>query len=1199
MTKNLLKAAMLCLMPLAAAAQTDADTEQPIITLHSSAYTEVGESNQFSFLIGATENTYLDIDLGAGKNEVEVEVASIDTSTGEFKGTWIPARADANGVIKIYGDASKIDVLVMDGAYITDIDFAQCTNLEILSLEHNVLRALDLTPFSKLAAIYLTDNPFTEQTPLVIGTPKPNLQILEMDIIDHIDPAFNLSDYPNLVTFDGYHSLGITKIDPTGCPNLRSLSLEMTAVESVDVSKNANLTSLNVSESRVRELDLSNNPNLLYLLADHTSGTINTDVKFTHIDVSNNPNLFFFSAACNNLTNIDLSKNTYLQNLSLRGNHLTALDLSKNVNLYSIDVMLNDMDYATLPLPDSNWGEYFYNQNSMPVVRSLGVDAELDMSTRVLRDGTETSAKVMRKPFTGDAVELDESYYTYADGKITFSKAVSDSVYVQFSNNVFSEYTIQTTPFRVKDPAEVGQPTKMIALNLDYSVKELKINVGIAGASASEPRKLLVDFGGSERTELTTCSATIDELSEVTLPIPASFSGRINLWMPEGNDLSAFAIDGTTIYDIDIKAATALQELSVTNASLYSIDLRYNRCLTYLDLSGNELTSLSLLGIYGDYEKNVLHTLKAANNRLATLDLRDGSPIHVLDLSHNKFTEIPTTEFDNATDFNISHNEIAGQLSLTYQLNAERIDVSNNPLTSLLLDKFTALQYFNVSNTGLTFETLPLTADIPGNYVYAPLNDITLQDKAPAVNLSAQNRVINGTGTTFVWKKADGTVLVQGVDIDCVDGGTRFLKDDLGAVYCQMTNPAFPGLTLTTSKVTVAGAPTTVAATLTGTSGTSGELILRGSKTSALYIDWRGDGTEYVEYPFSDSDISNYEIHPVAGATAKIYTYGDPAELTVFSIYGVGMTGVDVTPLTGLTALSIGDAGLGADALALPDANLTELNLSNNRLTSFPFAAKYPNLYMVTLSGNSMTEFDASVLPAVGCLYLADNRLTSVKFNNPELWDLHLSGNKLETVDLNGLPSLQQLFLNNNLLATIDLAPVKSSLRALNIVGNRFTFATLPRAEEAPLMITMFYGLQAPMAAECIDGRVDLSSQAVIDGVETVYTWYLGDATLDVDNGVYVGETLIENDEYYITDGVTSFATTFNEKIMCVMSNPLYPNLLLTTERIDVDRAGLNEVETTAPAATANSGCYDLLGRKVTNPKAGIYVINGRKVMIR
>ncbi len=1194
---KILKLIACTILPLGAFAQ-EAE-EQPIITIHSSAYTEVGESNKFSLLLGATETTYFDVDMGAGKNEVEVGVADIDLTTGEWAGTWIPARATADGIIKIYGDASKIDVLVMDGAYITDIDFSACTNLEILSMEHNALRSLDLTPFQNLQAVYLTDNPFTAETPLIVGAPKPNLMILEVDIIDYLDPNFDLSLYPNLVSFDAYHTPTLKRIDPTACPNLQSLSVEMTGVESIDVSKNPLLRSLNVSESRVRTLDLSNNPVLTYLMAGHASGSINTDVKIDNIDLSHNPELFFLSLTGNNISSIDLSNNTKLQTLGLNRCKLTEIDLSRNDSLYYVDISNNDMTLATLPLPQTKWGEYYYMQRSMPVGRVLGVGENLDLSSKVLREGTVTTARVMRKPFTSDPVELDASYYTYADGVITFSEAVSDSVYVEFSNDVLGEYTQRTSMFRVKNVDEVGQPTAILPLTISETPRQFKLNIGVAGATEAEPKTFIIDFGDGTRQQYTTKSAAIDELSEISISAPSGYHGRPTICMPEGYDMTAFAINGIDVYDIDLTAATNLQELSITNANLYSVDLRYNGNLTYLNLSGNNLMELSLLGIYGDCEKNVLATLKAANNtRLQKLEFRDGSPIKVLDLSGNQFTKLPMTEFDNATDINISNNLLSGDFSLTYQLNARRIDISGNAISSLKVDKFSALEYFNVSNTALTFATLPLPSSLPEgcNYVYSPQQLVAIQEKAPAVNLTAQN--LDGQ-TSYVWKKADGTLLQQGVDIDCVNGGTRFLNEDLGAIYCEMTNPVFPGLTLRTTEVNVVGPPTNMIASFTAVAKSTGEIILRGSKASALYIDWRGDGTEYMEYPFNADEVLSYKFESFKDATAKIYTYDDAADLKVFSLYGVPMSAVDVSKLTALDAVSIGGAGLTASQIKLPESpELYELNLSGNAFTNFPFASKYPKLRVLNLSNNAFTEFDASECVNLQHLFLSDNKLTSVKFNNEALEDLHLNGNAFETISLEGLGGLQQIFLNHNNLSTLDLTPVSRTIKALSIVNNRFTFATLPNPADAPNLTVMLYGLQHPVEVGCVGGKVDLSAQADIRGTATTYEWFLGDATLDTESGTYVGEKLIEGEEYTVDGGVTSFHYTFDEKVMCVMSNALYPNLLLTSSRLSVDQSGIEEVE--LPAAHCPlPAAYDLAGRRVANPTRGIYIINGKKIFLK
>ena len=67
--------------------------------------------------------------------------------------------------------------------------------------------------------------------------------------MDHLDQSFNLSDYPALVVFDGYHNTDLRNVDPTGCPLLQSLSVELTPCASLDVSKNPLLQTLTISDS--------------------------------------------------------------------------------------------------------------------------------------------------------------------------------------------------------------------------------------------------------------------------------------------------------------------------------------------------------------------------------------------------------------------------------------------------------------------------------------------------------------------------------------------------------------------------------------------------------------------------------------------------------------------------------------------------------------------------------------------------------------------------------------------------------------------------------------------------------------------------------------------------------------------------------------------------------------------------------------
>ena len=82
-----------------------------------------------------------------------------------MKGSPVSVQVDANGWVKIYGDASKIDYFNASGQEIDQIQFSDQLGLKILNLEHNSLQALNINKLQKLQVIYLEDNPFTATSP--------------------------------------------------------------------------------------------------------------------------------------------------------------------------------------------------------------------------------------------------------------------------------------------------------------------------------------------------------------------------------------------------------------------------------------------------------------------------------------------------------------------------------------------------------------------------------------------------------------------------------------------------------------------------------------------------------------------------------------------------------------------------------------------------------------------------------------------------------------------------------------------------------------------------------------------------------------------------------------------------------------------------------------------------------------------------
>lgn len=471
-------------------------------------------------------------------------------------------------------------------------------------------------------------------------------------------------------------------------------------------------------------------------------------------------------------------------------------------------------------------------------------------------------------------------------------------------------------------------------------------------------------------------------------------------------------------------------------------------------------------------------------------------------------------------------------------------------------NKKTKLENLDVSSNAFDFSTLP-SRSLADTYTYAPQNDIVIPHIGPGVDLSTNN--LNGV-TNYVWKRtADDSSLTLGTDYTVQKGQTRFLSPVFGtSVYGLMTNATFPGLTLRTSSIEAAGMPTHLLATMQITEASQGQLIMTAkSPATNIFIDWKGDGVELHSYIVGNT-ATGFEVSATKAATAKVYAYDASADLTVFSITGIKMSEVDLTPLPNLICATVRDAGL--NNIILPkNAPIIEINLDGNNLKTVDFTA-YPDLVFLALNNNKLEAFDASPYQNLQVLGLIGNDIKTLTLNNPKMWSLSASDNEISEIDFTNAKNLDQIAIDGNLLTSIDITKL-NSLRVLFIDRNKFKFSTLPVGDHLSLFT---YADQYPLEATVNDGRVDLSSEAEVRGEATTYCWYLNYPDYD-ENGELVGEELYVDDEYMVENGVTTFLVGIND-VVCILTNPLYPNLVLFTPLMNIPGppAGIHDAQTTA-----------------------------------
>jgi len=1195
---------VLLLLPFSLASK--AQEGELLMTIHTDAYVTSGADNSISIAFGAVEEgQWIDIDAGFGSEEFEVGVASLD-GDGNVGGSLWAGKVSSEGIIKVYGDPTKIDYMNASGSSITTIEFHKDLNLQILNLEHNNLQSLDLDMLDNLQVLYIMDNPFTKETPFMLGR-HDKLLVLEMAQIDHISPDFKLSNFPDLRSFDAYHCLSLTQVDPSQCPNLVRLSLEMTNVKTVDISKNSYLSILNVSESKVTSLDLSKNQNLSELYISHGSGTLNTEYKFSSIDVTKNPKLYYFFCGGNNLTELDLSGNPILFTLSAAKNKFRSIDFSKNPDLYSINLNGNLMDFATLPLPLETWSEYYYDQQDMPLDETYKVGDVIDLSSRVLRAGSSTAGYLYMAPQDDptNPVKLDDSYYKYENGKVTLLQPVDGSAFLLFENSIFNEYPLYTTHFRVKSAEDFGKDDTLLKFSSNAPTgNAISMKLGVKGASAENPAKIKVDFGSN--------GENVKEFT-ITDEIPAAVNvtgnrdgySDIVVYGTQDAKLTSLEMDGVSVSKIDLSTLTELRALTLKNAGLYDIDLSYNVALQRLDLSYNNLKSASLKGKTFYFYKSSLTDVNLSNNAISEFLFDDLYSVKHLNLAHNEMEELNLSTADNFISADFSFNKLS-EISFDYCEQLQKVILSNNNLTQIYIPEAAPLNIYDIRNNRFTIADMPtVMATVPASSFcsYAPQKPMNIALKSPGVDLSGQNITVDGKTTEFVWKKADGTPLKLN-DEYTIDGGqTKFLKPSVGPVYCEMTHAAYPQFAgenvFNTTLCTPIDMPThEIASFVTPTGGEQVILSLAAQQEGGtVFFDWEGNGN-VTQYTLGTT-YTRFEAATKAGAKVRVLVADAADKLNIFSVTGATMRDLVLKEdLKACFALSIVDAGLTEFDVPVKFTSTGELNLSGNKLTSLDFS-KFPNLIYISLNNNSFKEIDLSPLDGLQLAYIGNNKLSNVKLNNSQLWNLDLGNNQLESINLSNIPQMQQLWLNGNRLSSIDVSKMKN-LRVLNLTANRFTFATLPQKQSTWNVYS--YGKQANIDATPNSNVVDLSAEAMVGETPTTFRWFIDAPVYNDDSGEWEGEELIADEEYSIVNGVTTFNFSQSiDNIVCMLTNAALPNVTIFTKPMTISPStGIKQIVDapnssvaiyTAGGALAANATIATLADAINSLPSGVYVV--------
>lgn len=695
----------------------------------------------------------------------------------------------------------------------------------------------------------------------------------------------------------------------------------------------------------------------------------------------------------------------------------------------------------------------------------------------------------------------------------------------------FFTYSLLAAALGFASPAFADDAaTPALTFTVDRAAVESKMVFQI---SATDGATIQVDWGDGVLKDVTI--ADYDAAGYVFTEVDGTIAGTsIKVYAPDASKINYLSADWTQADDADAKIKginvsqlAGLKELILDNNNIGSLDISKCVALTTLRASDNRLTSLT----FG--ENPNLKTVTVSNNfNVTSGSLNSGA-------GNNQVLAADWSKLPELSSLNVAAN-LYSELGWS-----DTFDISKN----------TKLATLNINGCG-----------------------ISELDLTPFTSLKTLNAQ---------WNSLE--------------------KADLSGM---MANGAFPSLTLSTTAITVGQSevwPRMLFSFIVApeAAGKTMKLNISTTDKQSVQVDW-GNGT--LSNPV---ETKNYETDweygtptgKVAGTNVTVYG-SDPTTINKLDLAWDKEAGAETKILSAnLSKLSgMDDLTVASNALTSLDltgnAALAKLYINGNNISDIRFPE---NCALTRIEAQNTAEagendlFKVDLSKATKLNYLVINfnnknsEATTINLeNNTELATLMATDCNLETIDVSKLAKLAQLTVNNNNLETVDVSQMNekgrlfamnnkisslvlpAKLATLNVSNNKLTFETLPSTSIAT---NYTYNNQKPMVVTAAEGKVDLSSQAMVDNVETVYVWTSGTEEIK---------------DFSVMNGLFTF-TKSAEKAVCTMTNAMLPKLSLTTVPVDitVEGSAVEEIEATD---NCEAEYFNLQGVKVSGNEPGIYI---------
>ena len=353
---------------------------------------------------------------------------------------------------------------------------------------------------------------------------------------------------------------GITKVDLTGCKEIKRLTLPYQNLESINLSGLEEMEELYLhGNTKLKALDVTDLTELKILNISNTEGLIPVGLNhctalsylYAYNSSLSNPDLSALTELqVLDLTNtktssIDLSKNTKLQSVELtdnlltdvNGNILQHIDLHQNAKLVELNVSSNQLqtlnivldsltslDCGANRLPISqlpmrgNLSTYIYwPQKDFMVAQQVEVGKPLDLSQEAEATGVaQSKKKTVFFVYDSEGNMLSEGDdYTCTNGIFTFSKAFDKALRIKIKTAAFPKLkdkaSLYSTYFKVVTPT-TGINSTTTAKDPYFSTTPGHLTIVLTDKSASVS---IYQLDGKCVTK-----TSIEPNSPLSLPLP-------------------------------------------------------------------------------------------------------------------------------------------------------------------------------------------------------------------------------------------------------------------------------------------------------------------------------------------------------------------------------------------------------------------------------------------------------------------------------------------------------------------------------------------------------------------------------------------------------------------------------------------------------------------------------------------------------